>query len=713
MLPTIPRATALRTAGTAATGLPAAALAIRSDPHVDVNAPGTLLTHATLTLLTWHPAVQHLIEAAGGRTETATTMSMPVEGRAANPNALAELVHRLNPAAWDHDPHDLEQLLGVRPPEHATRRTAAAITVTRTGRRATLKLTCTTPVHTPAGTPLVPGRPVRLTPTHMAEVVAAARKAGIVVTDADAHGRLSDLGWLLDRRLLLTSTPHAPGWVTADAGELTTSNVPELAPAQVAVAAARAARGQVAVAIDHHAQDVATLAGATPAAVPGLHPWQQEFVGRYLATSYGLVNALPPGIGKSACAAGAMAAQVAAGTIRHRGIVIAGASLLTQWTTELSRFHAAATVVVATSATDILTVRTAWDAPTPAVLVCTPEFAAGHVEELATLTIDDLVVDEATFLRGQSDRTRALWRLRERAGRAVALTGTPEDGGDRTLEALVAFTRARRDLFTGTSTVAAPLLDRCGPLVFTAPASLVTSVPGFTPEVVALELADGERAVQNNAHARVRAILDAATTPAQERRAAAKLRSELEAWRLGLTSPAALASSRYTLGTTLNGVALTSVKVTWAAQWVSQIAAQGRSTLVFADSVAALDDAVTAMRTAGVNAAALTSKVRPPARAKLVEQFQAGELAALAVTATGQLGLNLQAASAVVHLDVPTCAPMFTQRTARAARMGSTHERIDVAVPVLAASADVTWWAHASGARSGTDLLSLARELTA
>lgn len=45
--------------------------------------------------------------------------------------------------------------------------------------------------------------------------------------------------------------------------------------------------------------------------------------------------------------------------------------------------------------------------------------------------------------------------------------------------------------------------------------------------------------------------------------------------------------------------------------------------------------------------------------------------------------------------------------------MGSTHDRIDVAAPVLASTVEVTWSTQASAARASTDVVSLARELIA
>jgi SNF2 family DNA or RNA helicase len=197
-------------------------------------------------------------------------------------------------------------------------------------------------------------------------------------------------------------------------------------------------------------------------------------------------------------------------------------------------------------------------------------------------------------------------------------------------------------------------------------------------------------------------------------RGAPKLRTELEAWRLGLACPAALLASRYGLATEARAAgvdAALGVKGTWSAARVAEVAADGKQALVFSDFPAALTALCETLTASGVSAAVLSSAITAKRRQAAIDAFTAGELSVLLVAATGQLGLNLQTAAAVVHLDVPTTAATLLQRSARAARIGSSHATVAVDVPVLTGCADEKLLTQVTGGQPLTDLWSLAEQL--
>lgn len=739
----LPRAGALSAAATHLDSVPAAAVAVRVDPSVDVSAAPTLLRPCVAARLTWHPALTALAGPEHAPTST-TTWTLPKGGP-----ALASLLAHTHPGVWvigtePASPADVAALAGVTcpPPVPAPAPPGPGrVHVSASGRRVTLHLACD-PVTVPgAGAHLTTGRALLLTPSQVATAVSAARKAGLLVVDADRAGRLVDLAWLVDRRLVATPAPGAPGWARVDAGDLVTTSTPAVLPAQDAALAVNRVGGAVAGAVDPLVRAALGIAraGACTHAAPGvvLHSWQELFIGAYLSGGPGLVNALPPGLGKTACAAGAMAAVAAGaqqirGPLGHRGVVVAPVSLVTQWVGELGTFHPDARVVAVTASTDLPAARDAWSTPGHLVVVVTPAVLGECVDELGDWVLDDLIVDEGTFLRGQSAAAAAAWRLRRTAERACVLAGTPSERGPGTVAALTDFALGRTlarlpadGHLTGLSEA-----ERSGLFVF-GPAGPSAALPGARQHAVTVAPDRVAQVVQEAAHRRVVELLAAATTMAARRRLAPRLAAELGRWRAGLACPAALLVGASALardveaalaseGLVTGPVAgadpvalvrahphLAGPKVTWVADWVR---AGGGQALVFADTPGALD--VLMDQLPGARHAVVSGRVRPSARARAVDAFGAGGLDVLGVCAAGQHGLNLQSAARLAHLDVPASGEVAAQRNARAVRLGSAHPSVEVAVPVLEGTGETVWWGHACGARSGVDVLTLAQELS-
>jgi superfamily II DNA or RNA helicase len=108
---------------------------------------------------------------------------------------------------------------------------------------------------------------------------------------------------------------------------------------------------------------------------------------------------------------------------------------------------------------------------------------------------------------------------------------------------------------------------------------------------------------------------------------------------------------------------------------IGEIVAQGTSkVLVFSEWVEMLRLAAERLDRAGIGYAMLHGGVPTERRPALLQQFrEAPEQRVLLSSDAGGVGLNLQVASYVVHLDLPWNPGKLDQRTARAHRLGQTR----------------------------------------
>jgi superfamily II DNA/RNA helicase len=106
-----------------------------------------------------------------------------------------------------------------------------------------------------------------------------------------------------------------------------------------------------------------------------------------------------------------------------------------------------------------------------------------------------------------------------------------------------------------------------------------------------------------------------------------------------------------------------------------EVAAQGGSKmLVFSEWTTMLELAASELDAAGIGFVLLHGGVPTAKRPALLERFaSAPEIVVLLSTDAGGVGLNLQAASYVVHLELPWNPARTDQRTARAHRVGQTR----------------------------------------
>lgn len=735
------RAGTLAAAAPNLVGLGPAVVAVRLDPRADPGDPSNLLTACVAVRVVPHPALAPLLRAVDASERSRTSWTVPLH---APQRARSALLSAVRPAAWasaDGSSMSMSQVADLFdvPAADVARAGAmsgAQLRTARTGQRVHVALHC--PTLRVGGVTLSARSTTRVRPTQLPVVLSDLTRAGWVVVDADDPGRLGDLGWVHERRLLLHPAAGAPGWARVDTGSLVTSSIAPVLPAADAVAAARPATA-VACATEAVVRATADLAAAAP--VPGAVPsvslraWQEQFIGAYLATGRGLVNALPPGAGKTACVASAWA-HLAGLDAGHRALVVAAPGLLPQWRTELATFHPQAQVVTLGDPDVTLSGQAC-----PLVVLTTPAALVAHVDQVLAWAPHDVAVDEGTWLRSDSDQTRAAHAVRARAVRAVVLSGTPASGAVRTTEAMVDFVLGEPVATLPPDPALTHLspLDRCGPWVFGHTTDVSAALPPTRVQVHDLALSPVERTIEEVAVLKVSATLAvAARSQAAARRAAVTLRTDIDLWRTLLACPAAVLTSSSALAADVrtrwrtagllpapDPVDVRTVvdvlaqepqwvgsKVTWLLEAVAQLVSEGGQVLVFADSTVAVNVTAHALRAAGVSVGVVSGQVRPAMRQALVEQFTAGALPVLCVAGVGQLGLNLQAATAIVHLDVPASAASATQRVGRAARMGSQESLVAVHTPLLTETSEHVRWSHAAGAAAATDIFGLARELT-
>ncbi|MBX3210104.1 MAG: DEAD/DEAH box helicase, partial [Labilithrix sp.] len=117
-----------------------------------------------------------------------------------------------------------------------------------------------------------------------------------------------------------------------------------------------------------------------------------------------------------------------------------------------------------------------------------------------------------------------------------------------------------------------------------------------------------------------------------------------------------------------------STKIARVVELVRELAAEGNRALVFSQFTQFLDKVRAALASASLRVATLTGETPTTERRAIVEAFQAGEYDVFCVSLlAGGTGLNLTKASYVIHLDPWWNPAVEEQATARAHRMGQTN----------------------------------------
>ncbi|HSM91673.1 MAG TPA: DEAD/DEAH box helicase [Anaeromyxobacteraceae bacterium] len=405
-----------------------------------------------------------------------------------------------------------------------------------------------------------------------------------------------------------------------------------------------------------------------------LYPYQVDGVA-FLASRGRALLADDMGLGKTAQAIAATVQLLRRGEVR-RALVVCPASLKHQWVRELREFAGFGPEDVAV-VSGPREVREALYADPPPVLVTSYELARADERALAAVEPDLLILDEAQRIKNWRTRTASV--VKRIASRfAFVLTGTPLENRLDDLYSLMQvvdphrfgplwrfnerFARlddagrpiGYRNLDALRAAIAPVVLRRRKEEVLTdLPERIVSRVTvPMTPRQVDLH-ADAE-----NTAARLLAVLRRrALTPPEEQRLMRAFQ------RMRMACDAAGLVDKKTPG---------APKLDELARLLEEIClGEGHKVVVFSEWERMQALAAEVCKGLGIGYVRLHGGVPSDARGALIDRFREDPACQVFLsTDAGGVGLNLQAASHVVNLDLPWNPAVLAQRIARVHRLG-------------------------------------------
>ncbi|MBX3202295.1 MAG: DEAD/DEAH box helicase family protein [Labilithrix sp.] len=407
-----------------------------------------------------------------------------------------------------------------------------------------------------------------------------------------------------------------------------------------------------------------------------LFPYQREGVA-HLVSAGRAVLADDMGLGKT------VQTIAACEVLRRRGearrvLVVCPASLKAQWASEIARYAGAQAVVIV-GGVEARRAAFASDAP---YVVLNYELTWRDLSLVKNLDADVLVLDEAQ--RAKNFRTKTAATLKSIPSRFLfVLTGTPVENRLDDLYGILQLVDGevlgplwkfnvdfherdpQRGKILGYKNLAA-LRQTIAPVVLRRRKEAVLSqLPALTEQTryVALtpEQAELEESYRRAAAMLVKIAERRPLNPPEQKRLQAALLKARQACNTALLCDPASTSG--------------APKLDELAALVGEIAEQGTSkVLVFSEWTEMLKLAAARLDALGVAYVMLHGGVPTAARPGLIERFKADEdKVVLLSTDAGGVGLNLQVASYVVHLDLPWNPARLDQRIARAHRLGQTR----------------------------------------
>ncbi|MEW6365943.1 MAG: SNF2-related protein [Acidobacteriota bacterium] len=407
-----------------------------------------------------------------------------------------------------------------------------------------------------------------------------------------------------------------------------------------------------------------------------LFPYQHDGV-KHLASSGRALLADDMGLGKTVQAIAACEVLRARGEV-NRVVVVTPASLKHQWAKEIERY---ANVRAAVVGGGLHGRRAAFESDAP-YKVLNYELTWKELPRLQDLDTDILILDEAQ--RAKNFRTKTAKTLRAIPSRFLfVLTGTPIENRLDDLysllqlidpEVLGPLWRFNLDFhhqndkgkIIGCKNLSS-LRKRVEPVVLRRRKEEVLSqLPSLTEQTrytpLTKEQADLESAYRADA-ARLMAIAERRPLrPDEQKKLQALLLKARQACNaLELCDPASRTKA--------------SPKLDEFEALISEIASQGESkVLVFSEWVQMLNLAADRLDGQSIGYAMLHGGVPTDKRPALLDRFRRDDRhRVLLSTDAGGVGLNLQVANYVVHLDLPWNPGRLDQRTSRAHRLGQTR----------------------------------------
>lgn len=487
----------------------------------------------------------------------------------------------------------------------------------------------------------------------------------------------------------------------------------------------RARIGEDDIITDDYLGDIVSMASPDSREFDELRPYQNEMVNLHLATKIGAVNACSPGTGKTPTTLTGFRAKAQAKK-GWRGIAVVPASVRSQWLEEaenwFAKFLPNAKIRNFTPA-QLRKDYSSWlleAGDDPALVVLSYQQAAKGLDQLVMYDYDDIVCDEAAILSNKSSaRTKALWILRDCCETAIATTGTPIGSSLDSLGAIVAWTRNERDAFDADHRLSKrfdmtkegddkALVEALGPVLFRRDASVIRDqMPHIENSVIILDPHSSEKKLADGARDELKSIIElmaereefiAELQPQSEAhlRAQDELRKVRGALLGGVTiarkaasDPAALEDSDAAAVKILKSSGLLDramknggTKRKYVKDLTVDLVGNGEAVLIFSDFSTVAQRIADELRSEGIKVGTWfggNTKQREQDKAA----FMNGELDVMVLTGAGREGLNLQRASALIHYDLPWVPTQVIQRVGRAARFGSTADRLKVITPVM------------------------------
>lgn len=415
-----------------------------------------------------------------------------------------------------------------------------------------------------------------------------------------------------------------------------------------------------------------------------LFPYQREGVA-HLVTAGRAVLADDMGLGKT------VQTIAACEVLRRRGeakriLIVCPASLKAQWASEIARCAGAPSVVVdgdrgaRRAAYGQRTAGLQSDVP---YVILNYELALRDRSILSGLAIDVLVLDEAQ--RAKNFRTRTAATLKSIPSEHLfVLTGTPIENKLDDLYGILQLVDADvlgplwkfnldyqerapssgkligyKNLGALRKTIESLVLRR-------RKEHVLAQLPPLTEQTRYVPISDAQRAIDRRCREeafRIAAIAERRTLRPDEQK---------KVQRLFQTARRACNAASLVERHVVNE---SPPKLEELSALVSEIAEQGGAkVLVFSEWTEMLELAATKLDVLGIGHLTLHGGVPSTARPALLERFR-GEPDKIVLLSTdaGGLGLNLQVASYVIHLDLPWNPARLDQRTARAHRIGQTR----------------------------------------
>lgn len=407
-----------------------------------------------------------------------------------------------------------------------------------------------------------------------------------------------------------------------------------------------------------------------------LFPYQREGVA-HLVRAGRAVLADDMGLGKT------VQTIAACEMLRRRGearriLIVCPASLKAQWASEIAKYAGAHAVVVAGG---VEARRTAFGSDAPYVIL-NYELTWRDLSVLRTLEADVLVLDEAQ--RAKNFRTKTAATLKRIPSRFLfVLTGTPVENRLDDLYGILQLVdpdvlgplwkfnldfhvRDQKGKIVGYQNLAA-LRRVIAPVVLRRRKEEVLSqLPALTEQTRYVALSSEQIALEEHyrraASMLIKTAERRALSPAEQKRLQAALLKARQA-----CDGAVLCDPEST--------ERVPAKIEELALLVGEIAQQGTSkVLVFSEWTEMLKLAAERLDAMGIGHLMLHGGVPSDARPAMIDRFKNDdEKVVLLSTDAGGVGLNLQVASYVVHLDLPWNPARLDQRISRAHRLGQTR----------------------------------------